>query len=530
MSNVSTSSLDERVFDYAVIGGGTAGCVLANRLSADPSRSVVLIEAGVREVADAIGCPLRDSSRLILEGYNWDYEAQLIRARADGSPARSPKSFPYRLGKTLGGSSAVNGAVALIGFASDFDRWAAAGCTVWGWSDVEPWFRAIDGCERRNSDAAIQSPLRLRFPEQSQLHSLDRAFIRACVDAGVPFIDCINRGEEPAVGLSPANVGPAAERINLFQSYVQPVLHRPNLVILTEAMANRVKTVGNRATGVEISQSGRALEIHSRNVVLSAGAVGTPLLLQRSGIGDAPQLRSLDIPIVSHLPAIGKNLSDHASVVLWAVPKSKEVHEPRPWRQVVARTPSGIDKEIDVQLGLLNNVVSERIPAMRARTNDPALIGATVMLMRPEARGRVAWRGPRQPPLIELPVTSSEVDVARLAGGVRQMWRLLQHPDVKENVESVRFWSEAVVANDDTLRSAVSNLANPGWHACGTVRMGSKEDKSTAVDERGAVHGLRGLFVSDASIFPSIPSMPTNLTVIMTAERIADFILNGSVR
>jgi len=527
-------------FDHVVVGGGTAGCVVAARLSENGTKTVLLLEAGPASDVDDPSSPLRDASRLVLEGYNWDYEAN-VRGPARYGDAGAPngaaaregprgpaprKPFAYRLGRVLGGSSAVNGGVALIGFPSDFGQWQAMGCPRWSWDHVYPWFRRIVGDDSGN-DGLPESPIRLRRPASDDLHVLDTGFVEACRDSGLPYLDDLNVGESPAVGLVPSNVGDRAERIDLYRSYLAPCLGRKNLQVLTDAAAVRIDFAGRRATGVTVSHGGRECTFQADDIVLCAGAVGSPALLQRSGIGDPEHLGRMGVPVVAALPAVGRNLSDHVSVVLWALPRAGISRTGQPWRQVAARVASGVDEAVDVQLGFLNNVASSTVPAFQNRVDYPMVVGATVMLMRPEARGRVVVETPgtAAPPAIDLPLTANDADISRLVGGVRQIWKILTHPSVARHLDGIQFWSESMIGNDAVMASAIKNLANPGWHAAGTIRMGAADDPATAALDDGRVHGVEGVVVADASLFPVIPSMPTNLTTVMTAERIARFLI-----
>jgi choline dehydrogenase len=369
-------------------------------------------------------------------------------------------------------------------------------------------------------------PVTLRRPAPNAIHPLDRAFTDACVHIGIPYEADINNGEYPAVGPVPSNVGYGAERQDIYRCYLAPAETRTNLTVVTDALTEEIEFKDQTAVAINVARGDRKLRLTARRIVLCAGAIGSTALLQRSGIGEARLLRQLGIPVVHDAPAVGRNLMDHSSLVVWAKPKAGVCAPNLPWRQVVARTCSGVDDQMDVQLGLLNNVDSTTVPSFQDRVDYPMLVGGSVMLMRPSTRGRVyiTSRDSKTLPHIDLPLSLSDEDTERMMGGVRKIWRLMMAPGVHSYLDGVQFWTDAMIDNDTVVRSAVRNLVNPGWHASGTLRMGAADDPNSVTGEDGRLHGLRGLWVADASLFPAIPSMPTNLTTVMTAERIAHFI------
>ncbi|CDG22365.1 Glucose-methanol-choline oxidoreductase [Xenorhabdus poinarii G6] len=530
-------------YDFIVVGGGTAGCVMASRLSENGKHRVLLLEAGQDSDVTQPDSPLLDASRLVLEGYNWSYEANVhgaerfshfVQSESHQPLARNRrKAFSYCLGRVMGGSSAINGAVALRAFPSDFNHWVNMGCRQWAWSDVLPWYKKLENDVDRPDSAlhGYQGPLRLRRPAGDEILPLEQAFADVCQQNGIAFIDDLNDGEHAAVGVVPANVVQGVERYDLYRSYLSAARERENLQILPHMTVERVLFNAGKAVGVEVSHNGDYITYRAHQIVLCAGAIGSPALLQRSGVGDTRLLQQLDIPVVADLPAVGNHLSDHASVVLWALPKSGNSIQKTPWRQTAARLSSGYDTQIDVQLGLMNNVASKTVPGFQNRIDYPRLVGASVMLMRPKSKGRVfiQSRDSQQLPMIDLPLSQEPEDIARLIGGVRQMWRLINHPELAAYLDGIQFWSEAMINNDEVMQNAIKNLVSPGWHASGTIRMGCASDPHTAADERGNLHGLSQITVADASLFPCIPSMPTNLTTVMVAERIASFLLESHV-
>jgi len=509
---------DER-WDLVVVGGGSAGVVVATRAAAR-GRRVLLLEAGPDQpVSRDEPNPVRDGTRLILDGFNWDHRANL--RTAGGRPSRALWSrFPYPVGKVVGGGSSVNGAVAMRALPRDFDDWVKHGNPDWSWDHVLPHFRAIErDADFSGGDHGDSGPIPIRRPRREGLHVLDAAFWAECERMGVPSLADLNGTDEFGVGAVPANAVDG-ERMDVTATYLAAARHLPNLEVRPRSRVLRVLLDGRRAVGVEVEREGAVSVVRSDDVVLSAGAIGSPLVLQRSGIGPADVLDALGVPRVAELAGVGENLVDHPSVVLWAKPRDGLCRPGVPWRQVAARVPSGLDDDVDLQVWLLNNVERTTIPGFADRLGWHMVVGISVMLLRPEGHGRV-HADPSGAPVIELGFGSVDEDVERLALGVRKAWRILRSPVFADNIEEVQLWTDSMVEDDQLLRKAVCNVMSPGWHAIGTNRMGPPDDPMSVVDQRCRVHGFTGLRVVDASVFPTMPGAPTNLTTIMLAERIA---------
>lgn len=506
-------------YDHIVVGAGTAGCVVAAGLAEGGAR-VLLLEAGPEQPSDP-GHRLHSSTALVLEGHNWPLQVNLRASerRADliakrqlsALPAHATWSrFPYAVGRVVGGSSAVNGTIAQRGLPRDFAAWQEVGNPAWGWQQVEPAYRRVEE--------------RLHLTRVTEFHHLDQALREACQRRGLPFTD-LNDPIEAAVGPIPSNSRCGVRR-DLATTHLATVRHRVH--VRTGAHVTRVQFEDARARGVMWLEDGAVHTAQADYVVLCAGALATPALLQRSGIGDPAHLEAVGIAPLRRLPGVGENLADHATVVLWALPRPG-VLSPRPlWRELAARLPSGVDDEVDVQIGLLNNVDASAIPSLAGRLGDGGLaVGFSVMLMRPRSTGRV-FVGSADPvalPLVDFALGTVADDIDRLVAGVQLGHGLLTEPGLGDHIQSIQFWSASMMQRPETLASGVRNLIAPGWHACGTARMGAADDPSAVVDERCAVHGVDGLFVVDASVFPRIPSTPTNLTTAMLAERVTREVL-----
>ncbi|NDZ77185.1 glucose-methanol-choline oxidoreductase [Streptomyces sp. SID10853] len=533
-----------REWEYVIVGAGSAGAVTAARLAARDSGNVLLIEAGGDQPRPRPRAhPLADAGRLVLAGHNWDYRANLRTSNrleelvqgSTGAPGAAPATggraaaralwerFPYQLGKVVGGGSAVNGAIALRGLPRDFAAWAAAGNPDWSWERVLPFYKDIENDAdfpgRLHGDSG---PLPIRRTPRDQVHPLDAAFWEECNRQGVTDLMDLNAGGEGGVGPIPGNAVDG-ERIDASTAFLAGVRDLPNLHLRTGLRVTRVLFEKNRAVGVEAELDGTLTTFRARHVVLSSGAVGTPAILQRSGVGGAGLLRALGIAPVADLPGVGRDLVDHPSVVIWSRPADGVCTPGLPWRQVAARMSSGFDDDVDIQTGLLNNVESHTIPGFVDRLGWPLVVGMSVMLMRPRSRGRVFLDSadPYAAPVIELGIATDPEDVERLCHGVRRAWSFLRSPGLSGRLTRTQFWSDRMVANDGVVRSGVRHIANPGWHAAGSCRMGPETDPWAVSDQEGRVYGTENLRIADASLFPALPSAPTNLTTLMLAEKLA---------
>ncbi|WP_406137074.1 GMC family oxidoreductase [Streptomyces sp. NBC_01089] len=533
-----------REWEYVIVGAGSAGAVTAARLAARDSGNVLLIEAGGDQPRPRPRAhPLADAGRLVLAGHNWDYRANLRTSNrleeliqgSTGAPGAAPATggraaaralwerFPYQLGKVVGGGSAVNGAIALRGLPRDFAAWAAAGNPDWSWERVLPFYKDIENDAdfpgRLHGDSG---PLPIRRTPRDQVHPLDAAFWEECNRQGVTDLMDLNAGGEGGVGPIPGNAVDG-ERIDASTAFLAGVRDLPNLHLRTGLRVTRVLFEKNRAVGVEAELDGTLATFRARHVVLSSGAVGTPAILQRSGVGGAGLLRALGIAPVADLPGVGRGLVDHPSVVIWSRPADGVCTPGLPWRQVAARVSSGFDDDVDIQMGLLNNVESHTIPGFVDRLGWPLVVGMSVMLMRPRSRGRVFLDSadPYAAPVIELGIATDPEDVERLCCGVRRAWSFLRSPGLSGRLTRTQFWSDRMVANDGVVRSGVRHIANPGWHAAGSCRMGPETDPWAVSDQEGRVYGTENLRIADASLFPALPSAPTNLTTLMLAEKLA---------
>jgi choline dehydrogenase len=489
-------------WDEIIVGAGSAGAVLAARLAGRGDRRVLLIEAGVEE-DDGTG-PVHPVGAPTVEGRNWDHTAWI---GAEGSR----RQYPYRVGRGLGGSSAVNGAIALRGLPVDFDTWADLGNPEWEWKQVLGWF----------GPPGADGPVPIERPAAGDLSPAARVFLDACRSAGLPYLDDLDDGDGPGVGLVPSNTRDG-RRMSSALTHLQAVRSRPTLSVLTGGPVRRVLLDGHRAVGVEVDRDGRAERIAGGRVTLCAGAIGTPLILLRSGIGAVDQLERAGVRVRVELPGVGRNLADHPAVAIWALPRPGVAQAGKPWHEVMARL--AVDgPDPDVSLFLAGNVATGGLPGVGAALAGRTAMSVSTVLLSPVSRGEVRLRedDPDGPPRIALRLAEAEADRRRLAAGVRVAWSLLTGGPFAGLTERVLAWTGRMVGDDAMLDSAIGRFVCPLWHPVGTARMGPAGDPLAVVDQRLRVHGVDGLAVVDASVMPTIPRAPTNLTCMAIAERAA---------
>ncbi len=541
------AEIEERC-DTLVIGAGTAGCVVAARLSETPGHRVMLLEAGPAFATADLPDVLRDARMAVLQGYHWPFEASvhasgaatlgqemkraagvfaaasgrlgLMRAAVSGVLAGgNPVSrFQYPMARVAGGGSAVNGALAMVPPAADFDRWGELGNPEWCWERVRPWFaKLLSG----NADGPPVVPIETTLPQA--FTPIQRAFHEACLAEGFRDAD---PAEPDAVGVGgvPRNVR-IGERLSCVELYLREAMARSNLVFRSDAWVQRIllddgADVGSplRATGALVRIGTTMHRIFANRIVLCAGAINSPALLQRSGVGPGDLLEAAGIPVRLNAPAVGANLVDHPAVCLWAVPRAGTCSVQEPMHEALLRTGDG-----GLQVFMLGATPTERFPPLREVSGSATAIGLSVMLGRPRSRGRVAVTGmdPALAPSISLNLLADADDMTLAMRGARLAWRLAGRQPLRDRIERMVIWNQDVVDADRQLETLVYTTVRSSMHPVGTLRMGRDDDPMAATDGRGALRGVADLIVADASIMPTITSVPTNLTCMAIAERIA---------
>ncbi len=530
-------------FDYIIVGAGTAGCVLANRLSTDGKSTVCILEAGGRDWNPMLHIPAGFMKTLVDPKVNWLY-------KTEPSEWTGGRSILAARGKTLGGSSAINGHIYNRGQRLDFDGWAQRGNRGWGYADVLPYFRRS---ERRVGDAddvyrGRDGGIVVTNPDWH--HPLCEAFIEGAVSLGIPRNPDYNGATQDGVGYFQRAIH-NGRRVSAARAFLHPASGRANLTVRTHAHATKILLDGRRAVGIRYMAGGRGgseVELRARKeVILAGGVVNSPQLLQVSGIGPAGLLGRLGVPVAHALEAVGENLRDHyAPRMVGRVKDIETINERARGIRLVAEVAKWVVARKGI-LGLSPTVVHCFWKSHEAlQTNDlqmtftPASYkegvqsqlddfpGMTVAAwqQRPESTGWVRARtaDPLAPPEIQPNYLAHEMDRRVLLGGIRLGRRLLRTQPLAPYFVREEFPGDDAQTDDELLAFA-RQRGTTTFHLMGTCRMGPATDPSTVVDDQLRVHGMEGLRVVDASIMPSMPSANLNASTLMIAEKGADLIL-----
>jgi choline dehydrogenase len=524
-------------FDYIVVGAGSAGCVLANRLSADPKTRVMVIEAGPEPTDPWIKIPA-GMARLFAPGpRNWGYFTE-PEPHLDGRRMYWPR------GRGLGGSSAINGMLYVRGHPLDFEHWRQLGNPGWGWDDVLPLFKKSERNQRGDGPTRGGSG-ELAVSDPIMRHSFSKLFIAAAAEAGFAVNDDFNDGEQDGVGFLQFTIR-RGERWSAYEAFLRPARHRRNLAVLTDAQVERVLIEDGRAVGVVVRHGGERHQIRcAGEVILAGGVINSPQLLMLSGFGPAPHLQRLGIEVVRDLPGVGENLHDHMYAnLVYRAPRRHSVNH----RITGAMAYLEGARYFATRTGVLTNGTSQtslfaRVtpgasqPDVQINTRPLSFapvkgggievrpeptVTVSVCQLRPESRGRITLKTAdiADAPRIEANYFESSVDHRVMKEGVRLARRIMASPRVR----SEGFEDVFDVPDDDAgLLEYLRKVTGPVYHPVGTCRMGP--DPMAVVDAGLNVRGVDGLRVADASIMPSITSGNTNAPAIMIGEKASQLIL-----
>jgi choline dehydrogenase len=532
-------------FDYIVVGAGSAGCVLANRLSADPKTRVLVLEAGGRDNWIWFHIPVGYLFAMGNPRADWMFQTEK-------EPGLNGRALNYPRGKVVGGCSAINGMISMRGQAADYDHWRQLGLSGWGWDDVQPVFRKLDGHFLGDTEHHGGSG-EWRVEEMRLKWDVLDAVISAATEMGIPRTADFNTGDNNGVGYFHVNQKRGL-RMSTAKAFLKPVLARPNLKLETGVLVEKVLFEGKRATGVRYRQNGQIVEARARGeVVLSAGAVGSPQILHLSGVGPADWLADHGIAIVLDRQGVGRNLQDHLQQrAIFKVQGVKTLNTT--YHSLLGRALMGLQYALfqtgpltmaPSQLGIFTMSSSEHEraniefhvqPLSLDKFGEPLhrfpAITVSACNLRPTSRGTIQLSSadPAAKPLIAPNYLSTPEDRRVAADAIRVTRRLMKQPALQRFRPEEYLPGPNVGDDEASLAKAAGDIGTTIFHPIGTAKMGLPSDPMAVVDERLRVFGLEGLRVVDASVMPTITSGNTNTPTIMIADKAAAMMIEDARR
>lgn len=531
----------EKQFDYIVVGAGSAGCVLANRLSENGKYNVCLIEAGPEDKNMWIHIPIGYGKTMFSDKLNWKFETQ-------ADPHMNGRKFYWPRGKTLGGCSSINGLIYIRGQKEDYDHWAALGNKGWSWEECLPYFKKLENNDLPPSNTRGKGgPLTASsIPPGNELVD---AFIGAAERNGIPRVDDFNSGEQFGVGYYQLTTKKGL-RQSTAVAYLRPARKRPNLTVKTEHQVHRLLIENNRVVGVELSHKGqRTFNLRAKKeVILSAGALQSPQILMLSGIGPGEHLQEMGIPVTLDLPGVGKNLQDHLQLrLIYEVAKPITTNDQL--RSIWGKGKIGLQwlltKKGPLAIGINQGgafcyALPEEsktpdiqfhfgtISADQAGGDVHPFSGCTISVcqLRPESRGEVHLLSsdPSHSPAMHPNYLSTDLDRRTAIAAVKVARRIANTPPLSDLLVREHLPGNDSQSDEEILEFC-KNYGATIFHPVGTAKMGTKNDPQAVVDEQLKVYGIEGLRVVDASIMPTLVSGNTNVPVVMIAEKAAEMIL-----
>ncbi|MBD1549087.1 GMC family oxidoreductase N-terminal domain-containing protein [Roseibium aggregatum] len=523
-------------WDYVIVGAGSAGCVLANRLSEDPDVKVLLLEAGKDDNYIWVHIPVGYLYCMGNPRTDWGFKTAK-------DPGLNDRSLMYPRGKVLGGCSSINGMIYMRGQARDYNQWRQLGLEGWSWDDVLPFFRKSEDHYKWNDDLHGQGG-GIRVEEQRLSWEVLDSFREACAETGIPKIDDFNTGDNFGVSYFQVNQK-SGIRWNTAKGFLRPAMKRPNLKVVTQAHASRILVEDGRAAALELDVKGAPAKVSIKGeLVLSAGSIGSPQLLELSGIGDPEVLSSAGVGVTHALPSVGTNLQDHLQLrTIFKVKGAKTLNQmantlvgKAKIAMEYALSRSGPMSMAPSQLGAFAksdpsyetaNIEYHVQPLSLDKFGDPLhdfpAITASVCNLRPESRGHIHITSPDKhvQPEILPNYLSAEADRKVAADSIRLTRRIMAAPAMAKYAPE-EYLPGPDYTSDEELAHAAGDIGTTIFHPVGTCRMGA--DEASVVDSRLRLRGIKGIRVADASVMPTITSGNTNAPSVMIGEKAADMI------